>query len=115
MNEMGRPHGQDDAVSQSSIQATPDVNHNLTWQQPHVKSGVDCLRLTSFDDVAAARQGCACLRDITTDLLMSCRKHTATGGGYENQRDKQTGKIETLGTSPLCSKTTHNYSPLTFP
>eukprot|EP00579_Thalassiosira_antarctica_P013134 CAMPEP_0201932020 /NCGR_PEP_ID=MMETSP0903-20130614/28575_1 /ASSEMBLY_ACC=CAM_ASM_000552 /TAXON_ID=420261 /ORGANISM="Thalassiosira antarctica, Strain CCMP982" /LENGTH=40 /DNA_ID= /DNA_START= /DNA_END= /DNA_ORIENTATION= len=40
MTEMGRPHGQDDAAYQSFIHATPDMNHNLAWQQPHVESGV---------------------------------------------------------------------------
>ena len=60
---MGWPHAQDDDVHQSSIHATPDVNHNLAWQQPHVESGVDCLRLTSFDAAAANSQGCACHHD----------------------------------------------------
>mmetsp|Transcript_2557 Transcript_2557/g.3958 ORF Transcript_2557/g.3958 Transcript_2557/m.3958 type:complete len:103 (-) Transcript_2557:8-316(-) len=85
MNEMGSSHGQNDAVHQSSIHATPDVNHNLAWQQPHVESGVDCLRLTSCDAVAASRQCCACLCDITMDLLMSCRKHISRIYLYPSQ------------------------------
>jgi len=115
MSEMGRPHRPANDVHRSSIHATPDMSHNLASRQPHFESGVDCSRLTSFDDVAATRQGCACLHDIATDVLMSCRKHTTKREGCENQRNKQTGIIEILGTSPLCPKNAHVYPPLPLP
>ena len=107
IHEMGRPHGPGDAVHQSSIKATTDVNHNLAWQEPHVELGVNCLRLTSFHTVAVTRQGCARLCDITTYLPMSCVKHTTKGGGYEDQRDRiknngGKGNLSTLFKDRIC-------------
>mmetsp|Transcript_29451 Transcript_29451/g.53423 ORF Transcript_29451/g.53423 Transcript_29451/m.53423 type:complete len:121 (+) Transcript_29451:190-552(+) len=65
---MGRPHGSGDAVHKSSMYDTPEVNHNLAWQEPHVKLGVDISKLTSFDAVVTTRQSCDCFHDIDTDI-----------------------------------------------
>ena len=116
-NEMGRPHGPGNNVHQSSIHTTPDVSHNLASRQPHVELWIDCSRLTSFDAIAATRQGCAWLCDIATYLLMSCRKHTTKGEGYESQRNTNrnngyTGNLSTLPKYRTCLLTPS--SSLTF-